>query len=133
MGWFRKFLGLEEPIDKELHRIMAAGNVEGDHYTNHVEHVKQLKREKRHKEAIELLLKLVDATENESKEAGGGWSVAPWYYEQLAIIYRKEKRYNDEIAIIERYQAQTKAPLDSSGKFAKRLEKAKQLRDGSKT
>jgi len=87
-------------FNKEQRHLQDAGTIDGYHYTNHVERVKQLKREQRYEEAIELLSKLVDATENESKEAGEGWGVAPWYYEQLAIIYRKEKRYDDEVAIL---------------------------------
>jgi len=143
MGWLKKLLGLEKPenvessgaqdivdrFNKEQRRIKDAGTVDGDHYTDHVERVKQLKREQRYEEAIELLSKLVDATENESKEAGEGWGVAPWYYEQLAIIYRKEKRYDDEVAILERYQAQPKSPGTGPGKLAERLEKARRLRD----
>ncbi len=107
------------------------GSIDGIHYTGYVEHVRQLKREKRYNEAIELLLKLVDATERESKlsrEAwGDGWGVAPWYYRQLAIIYRKEKRYNDEVSILERYENQQKAPGVTPAKLAERLIKAKEL------
>ena len=146
MGWLKKLLGLEKPenggssgaqdivdrFNKEQRRIKDAGTVDGYHYTNHVERVKQLKREQRYEEAIELLSNLVDATENESKEAGEGWGVAPWYYEQLAIIFRKEKRYEDEVAILERYQAQPQAPGVGPGKLAERLEKARWLRDGPK-
>ena len=54
--------------------------------------------------------------------------VAPWYYEKLAIIYRKQKRYGDEIAILERFERQPKAPGALPKKLAERLVKAKQLR-----
>lgn len=104
-----------------------SGTVDGKHYTDFVERVKQLKRERRHDEAISLLLKLVDATESESREAGRGLGVAPWYYEQLAIIYRKEKRYADEVSILERYATQPKAPGVGPAKLAARLEKASAL------
>ena len=104
------------------------GLVDGNHhYTNCVETIKQLKREGKHVEAIELLEKTVDATERESKKFGKGWGVAPWYYEQLAIIYRKENMYDKEVAILERYQSQEKAPGVSPEKLKVRLEKAKQL------
>jgi hypothetical protein len=101
---------------------------EGDHYTAYVERVKQLKVEDKYDEAIELLLKLVDGTEKEARGHGNGWGVAPWYYEQLAIIYRKKKRYDDEVQILERYENQPKAPGAGPGKLAERLLKAKQLR-----
>lgn len=99
------------------------------HYTDYVERVKHLKAEKRNDEAIELLLTLVDATEQEAKVNGKGWGVAPWYYEQLAVIYRKGKRYDDEIEILERYEGQPKAPGAGPQKLAERLTKARELRD----
>jgi hypothetical protein len=70
---------------------------------------------------------LVDATEKEAKRTGGG--VSPWYYEKLAMIYRKEKLYEDEVAILERYERQPKAPGALSKKLAERLVKARQLWD----
>jgi hypothetical protein len=68
----------------ERNCIREAGLVDGTHFTDYVEHVKQLKLEKRHDEAIDLLLKLLDATEAESRATGESHGVAPWYYEQLA-------------------------------------------------
>lgn len=55
------------------------------------------------------------------------WGVAPWYYEQLAIIYRKEKQYRKEVEILERYERQVKAPGAGAQKLANRLVKAKEL------
>jgi len=140
MGWLRKLLGLDarraKPYDAkefvaelnvEQSRIKKAGLVEGAHYTDHVERVKQLKREKRHSEAIDLLLKLVDATEAEARAAGRGWGAAPWYYEQLAIIYRKEKRFAEEVAILERYEVQPQASGAGPSKLGERLKKAREL------
>ena len=65
-----------------------------------VSQVKSLKKQGKNCEAIELLSKCIDSMEANVTELGG---VAPWYYEQLAIIYRKEKRHNDELEILERY------------------------------
>jgi len=97
------------------------------HFTDFISQVTYLKHEKKYKEAIDLLLKLVAATEEEAQKQGCG--VAPWYYEQLAIIYRKEKMLNDEVAILERYSRQPKAPGAGPSKLAERLEKASLLRD----
>jgi hypothetical protein len=110
-----------------LSQIKQAGAVDGVHYTDYVEQVKQLKREGRHPEAVDLLVKLVYATEAESRAAGSRWGVAPWYYEQLAIIYRAEKRFQDEVAVLERYEAQSKAPGAGPGRLAERLTKARSL------
>lgn len=98
-----------------------------DHYTDAVELVKQLKREKRHDEAISLLQELIAETEADAEAAGEGRGVAPWYYEQMAILFRKERRYKDEIAILERYARQPKASGAGPQKLAERLKKARQL------
>jgi hypothetical protein len=108
--------------------VDASHGLVGDkHYTDCVETIKHLKREGRHTEAIELLLKTVAATERESEKMGPRWVVAPWYYEQLAIIYRKEGRIEDEIAILERYVQHTKTPKTGEDKLRERLKKAKAL------
>jgi hypothetical protein len=65
--------------------------------------------------------------EAESKVGGQDWGVAPWYYEQLAILYRKGKDYSKEVEILERYEAQSKAPGMGPEKLALRLIKARGL------
>src|SRR5213593_600997 len=73
--------------------------------------------------AEELLLHLVEATEAESRVDKCG--PAPWYYKQLAIIFRKQKRFGDEIAILERYDSARRAVgLESNG-FEERKRKAR--------
>ena len=47
------------------------------------------------------MLALVGATENEAR--ANRWPVAPGYYKQLAIIYRKTKQPDKELQILERY------------------------------
>lgn len=90
-------------------------------YLDVIEPVKRLKRQGRLEEAEKLLLSAVDAVEAEARERGGGWGVAPWYYEQLAIVYRKQGRREDELAILERYGHQPKAPGVKPGRLADRL------------
>lgn len=115
----------EKKQTKEDERIRA-GTVDGKYYVEHTGKVQQLKREGANAEAIELLCKLAGAVEQESKVADS--YPAPWYFKQLAILFRKEKRYDEEIAILEKYislAAQTDgAPED----IKKRLEKAKALK-----
>lgn len=79
------------------------------HYSDSTDRIKELKGAGRLEEAKRLLLNAVDATEAEAKREGGGRGVAPWYYEQLAIIYRKMGCPDDELAILERYDRQPKA------------------------
>lgn len=103
------------------------GMVDGIHYTDHVERVKGLRRIGQEEEAEALLLQLVEATEAEA--AGEGLGVAPWYYEQLAIIYKKRKDFDAEVRILERYAEQTHAPGVKPPKLLERLEKARARRD----
>lgn len=98
------------------------GYVDGKHVTEYVETVKQLKRERRHDEAEKLLSRLIAAVEREAAEPDS-FGPAPWYTEHLAIVYRKDKRYVDEIAICERYEALP----GCAGSFSDRLPKARQL------
>ncbi len=114
-----------------------AGSLNGKHYTEYIEYVNQLKRERKHDEAIKLLLDLVCAVELEAQMSGkqnrgAPWFIAPWYYKQLAIIYHKERRYDKEVEILERYCDQTKAPGARVSELEQRLTKAKELRDKQK-
>ena len=101
------------------------GYVDGVHFTEHVETIKNLKRAQRTDDAITLLLKCVDATEAEDRLDRMG--VAPGYYKDLAILYRKEKRFADEVSILERYEQSRKAPGALPLKLADRLAKVRGL------
>jgi hypothetical protein len=95
------------------------------HFSTYVPDVEQLVHEGRTDDAERLLQKLVGATEAEDKEEQRG--VAPWYYEQLAIIYRKRKDYASEVAILERYARQRHAPGVKPAQLLERLAKARAL------
>lgn len=84
------------------------GYYQGQHYTAYVDYVKELKRKGDFGTAEHLLLQLINAVEAEAM--ANAWAVAPWYYEQLAIIYRKQKDSIKEIAILERYVEYLHAP-----------------------
>ena len=101
------------------------GYIDGNHYTEYLDSINDLKRAQRTDDAIALLLRCVDATEAEDRV--DQWGVAPGYYEQLAILYRKEKRYRDEVPILERFAKQRKAPGALPPKLEARLAKAKDL------
>jgi hypothetical protein len=99
------------------------GTVRGRHFTEYVETVKELRRMGDEEAAEHLLFELLDATETEARTHD--WGVAPWYYEQLAILYRKQGTPEKEVEILERYAAQQHAPGASPPKLLARLEKAK--------
>lgn len=92
-----------------------------------VERIERLVHEARVEEAIGELLKTIDKEERTVARSGMG--VAPWYYEKLAILYRKQHRYDDEVAILERYDSQPKAPGAGVTKLAERLVKAREVRE----
>jgi hypothetical protein len=96
------------------------GFYKGKHFTEYVEEVKSLVRENKLEDAEKLLLALVSATESDSV-----FGVAPWYYEKLAIIYRKKKDRNAEIEILERFAGQKHAPGATPPKLLARLGKLK--------
>jgi lipopolysaccharide biosynthesis regulator YciM len=84
---------------------MKAGLVNGKHYTEYVELVRDLKRQGKLDRAEALLLRLITAVEEEA--AAGNWIVAPWYYEHLAIVYRKQNDETKELGILKRFASQT--------------------------
>ncbi|UHQ99102.1 hypothetical protein HYG81_25530 (plasmid) [Natrinema zhouii] len=96
-----------------------------NHYTDTVDTIKQLKREQRHDEAESLLLWCIEQTEQE--DAG---DPAPWYYKHLAIVYRKENRYEDEVQVIERYLNNASSPRED---LQKRLHRAKELAENKES
>jgi hypothetical protein len=106
----------------------GAGFVRGRHFTEYVEKVKTLHRNGQTSEAETLLLELVDATESESRAMGLG--VAPWYYEQLAILYSKQGKPDKEIAVLERFARQAHAPGVSPPRLLERLERKRAKRSG---
>lgn len=93
------------------------------HFTTYVDQVKGLRKSGRDAEAESLLLEMVEATEAES-----GMGVAPWPYEQLAIIYAKRGDLDGEIAILERFAKQRHAPGVKPPKLLERLEKKRKRR-----
>ena len=120
--------------------------IDGRQHFDWVDHIKNLKREERFKEAEVLLLKIIEADELECQRVNNqeekpehfdeyeiaigdpleiSLGVAPWYYEQLAIIYSKQKRFADEVAILERFAIQPHSPGASVPKLLGRLSKKK--------
>jgi len=110
---------------EEESRPSRPGHYKGKHFTEYVDTVKSLKREGRLGEAERLLLGLIDVMEEEERQDGYG--VAPWYYEQVAIICRKQQRCADEVAVLERFAEQRKGPGAKVPKLLERLKKAREL------
>ena len=128
-GWFKKqddyeiFIKIRNQLEKsrKTDPDIGPGTYKGAHYTTYVEEVKSLKRTYLFDRAETLLLHLIDAVEEESKKYNE--DPAPWYYEQLAIIYRKEKKYQEEISILSRFHDSCIKPYHKNT-YNKRIEKA---------
>jgi hypothetical protein len=106
-------VALDNPNNESLVRRL--------HYTSWADDIKQLRRDGNVADAEQLLLECVDAVESESRAEG--WGVAPWYYEQLAILYHKEKRAEMELEILRRYASQSPAPGVKPQRLMDRLAK----------
>ena len=65
-------------------------------------------------------MRLVAATEAESAVTGRG--AAPWYYDELATIYRRQGDPSKELAILERFAAQQHGPGVTPPRLLERLE-----------
>jgi hypothetical protein len=113
--------GVKRDIAK-LEESILSGE-QASYPTDKVDEVKELKRAGKSSEAIALLQECIDSMEKNAENLGG---VAPWYYEQLAILFRKEKRLADEIEVLERYSGQLKGPGVGPEKLAERLRKARE-------
>ena len=97
------------------------GFLNGKHYTEYPDYIRELKKSGKYAEAETLLLEIIEIVEIESEKMN--WGVAPWYYEQLAVIYNKLKMNNKEISILERFSKQKHAPGVKPAKLLERLYK----------
>lgn len=131
--WFRSKndSAIAERIHQKLielakeHPIVKPGYYDGRHFTTYVRDFEILKKNGDFSELENLLIGLVKATEEESEINGMG--VAPAYYSELAILYRKQKEYTKEISILERFAKQKHARGVMPAKLLERLDKAKQI------
>lgn len=106
---------------------------------NPAERVNHLKRLGEYEKALEVALHEISLEEQGERRIGEHTTV-PWYYWEAATIYRKLKRYDDEVALIRRFarnhdihfRAFSKRYRSTSGsheawaaRFLERLEKAR--------
>jgi hypothetical protein len=94
-------------------------------YLDLVEPIKQAKRSGNLSLAEQLCWKAIASAETESELERIG--VPPWYYEQLAIVLRKQGRIAEEVAILERYARQRHAPGTGPSRLQERLLRAREL------
>jgi hypothetical protein len=135
MGWFQRLIG-RPVVAPSTSKDSTGQNVHGDRESpvgiyedrplfDYVEKVKQLKREGKLDEAASLLEKLVDETRMASRKSG--MVAAPWYWEQLAIVYRKMGRIDDEVHLLREYVERHENPGATGDVLRARLPKAEEL------
>jgi hypothetical protein len=91
----------------------------------HVIALKELKKSKNYRSAEKLLVDLLEY--NESKNIQDGLGVPDWYYFELAKLYRKQKNYSKEVAILEKYAKQEYIFGGIAKVLLERLDRAKEL------
>lgn len=94
------------------------------HFTERVEQIEKLSQEEQYEPALALLRECISATAAES--AAQGWAPAPWYTDKAAIIYRKLKRPEEEVAVLKAYLAAL-PPGSTNGSTSDRLSKAEDI------
>ena len=118
--------------DGEIYGLMRAlgsraGETRGRHYLEWVPELDLLRSTKNDQQAESLLLDCLAAAERgalvDDREP------APGYTNRLAIIYHRQKRFADEVEIIERWELACPRERRGPGKLADRLVKARELRD----
>jgi hypothetical protein len=131
-SWFRtkEYSSISDRIHLQLIKlaninpINNPGYYKGRHFTTYVLDIKKLKETGDTKDLENLLIEIINATEAESKNTGLG--VAPAYYEELSILYRKQKELTKEIEVLERFAKQIHARGVMPEKLLERLKKAKE-------
>jgi hypothetical protein len=112
---------------------------------NAAERVNQLKRLGEYDKALQIALSEIEREEQDGVRKVGGYPMVPWYYWEAAAIYRKLKRYDEEVALVRRFarnydvhlRAFSKQYRSRSGggevwaaRFLERLETARTLAAG---
>lgn len=118
--------GFQDYVDEVSAGMGRPFEDEGRRITDQVERIEYLKRKGAHEDAIGFLLAEIDREEADSRSIRD-WGVAPWYYWQAAVTYRKMGRIDDEIALLKRFARQKHSPGVRVEKLLERLEKAKAL------
>lgn len=96
----------------------------GPPYWKWAEEAEQLRKAGNLAEAEAIWLRVLDALEQ--RHAREGWDAVPYtYYERLAMIYRSQKRYADELAVLDRYLARSSS--QPARRAVQRLNRVRQL------
>ncbi|MGJ3403117.1 hypothetical protein [Glutamicibacter sp. Je.9.36] len=93
--------------------------VGGVHYLELVEPIKQLKREGKLREALKLCYVAIESAER----GKSGGCPAPFYTIQAAIVHRKLRERDEEVAVLKRWMAASPKRFREGSRVAERLAK----------
>lgn len=111
MGW------VEDYWHAEAARKLA-GQVDGRHYSSYCAEVKALRQAGDDDAAAGLLMRLIDAVDREAQVPLAGCAGVPgWYFEQLAIIYKKRGMFAERGLLIQR-QMRLQIQAETQGRIA---------------
>ena len=82
---------------------LAAGDVDGTHWKALKPTISELKRQQRFEDARTALDKCIAAAEREASLDGS--RPDPWPSEQMSVVLRKLRAFDEELAVLERYVA----------------------------
>jgi DNA polymerase III epsilon subunit-like protein len=125
---------VEEPwppvgIYEDLNRLeRIAGQVRGRFYVDWSPVLDEYRTARRDDDALDLLLDVIAGAERVAQVDGG--PPAPAYTERAAVIYRRRREHDEEVAILERWaEAVPSGPVRGAGQKAvlQRLEAARRL------
>lgn len=81
--------------------------IEGRHYSEYSEVINGLIKQGKYDAAKKLLTEIIRIIESVAICKGEG--VAPWYYEKLAMVYKKMNDKDSEIQVLKQFLSQPKA------------------------
>jgi hypothetical protein len=107
--------------------LNGPGYYNGRGTTTYWPDIERMKKEGLENELEELLINLVKSDKEQARKED--WGVIPGFYYELAVLYRKRKDYEKEVAILEDFAQQKHANGVMPGQLLERLEKAKLLKN----
>lgn len=99
--------------------VSMPGYIGGVHHTAYVSAIRALKTSGQRGDLEQLLLRLIDVTEEEARHTR--CAVSSGYYHELSRLYRKAGDTTKEQAVLRRFAAQTHAPGARAARLVKRL------------
>lgn len=99
--------------------VTMPGYIGGVHHTVYVSAIRALKTSGQRADLEQLLLRLIDTTEDEARHTR--CAVSSGYYHELSRLYRKAGETAKEHAVLKRFASQTHAPGARSARLVKRF------------